>query len=107
LKAAREQGLRVKHLLALLRHYAKVLPPSLEKSLKRWEERGREVYINRPLVLRLSDPELMKTLQTSKAARYLGELLGPNTAIVREGSIEKILAILAEMGYLGEVEDSL
>jgi hypothetical protein len=105
LKAARQQGLRIQHLLTLLRHHAKYVPPSLVKALERWEERGREISIHRPLVLSLKDPELIKELRTSKASRYLGELLGPTAVIIKNGSQEKILAILAEMGYLGEVED--
>jgi len=105
LKAAQQQGLRVQHLLNLLRHHAKNVPPNLAKALERWEGKGSEVSIRRPWVLSLKDPDLMKALRTSKASRYLGESLGPTAVIVKDGSQEKILALLAEMGYLGEVED--
>jgi len=40
LARAREQGLRVGHLLSLLRRHALTVPPSLAKALERWEENG-------------------------------------------------------------------
>jgi len=106
LKAAQQQGLRVQHLLTLLRHHAKNVPPSLVKALKRWDGQGNEVEIYRPLVLSVKDPEMLNVLRSSKASRYLSKLLGPTTIMVNEGSQEKILAILAEIGYLGEVEEN-
>jgi hypothetical protein len=55
------------------------------------------------LVLRLSSPEILQELRTSRAARFLGDPLGPTTVIVNPGAREKVLAALAEMGYLGEI----
>jgi hypothetical protein len=122
LERARQQGLRAGHLLALLRRHAAArhsdaalhsdaarhsdaaLPPSLVKALERWEERGGAARLERALVLRLSSPELLQALRNSRAARFLGDLLGPTTVIVRPGAGEKVLAALAEMGYLGEAK---
>lgn len=44
-------------------------------------------------------------LRNSRAARYLGDPLGPTTVVVKSGSGEKVLEILTEMGYLGEFVD--
>jgi hypothetical protein len=102
LERARDQGLRVVHLLTLLRRYALAVPPSLVSALERWQEHGSEAHIDRVTVLRLKNPEMLQALRSSRAARFLGEPLGPATVIVYEGAWEKVLAILAEMGYLGE-----
>ena len=104
LERAREQGLRVIHLLTLLRRYALAVPPSLGKALERWQEYGTEARIQRVHILRLKNPDMLQMLRASRAARFLGEPLGPTTVIVNVEAAEKVLAILAEMGYLGEVD---
>jgi hypothetical protein len=104
LERARTQGLRVAHLLALLRRYAAAVPPSLVKALERWEERGSEARLERATILRLGSAELLQALRASSAARFLGDPLSPTTVIVKSGAEEKVLAALAEMGYLGEGE---
>jgi hypothetical protein len=106
LEGARQQGLRVAHLLALLRRHATVVPPSLVKALERWEERGAAARLEQLWVLRLSSTELLQELRASRAARFLGDPLGPTTILVKPAAVEKVLAILAEMGYLGELISS-
>jgi hypothetical protein len=70
--------------------------------LERWEEQGSQARLERLLVLRLSSAEILQELRASRAARFLGEPLGPTAVIVKPGTREKVLAALAEMGYLGE-----
>jgi hypothetical protein len=102
LERARQQGLKLNHLLALLRRYAHTVPPSLVKALERWDEHGTEARLEQALVLRLRSPELLQSVRSSRAARFLGDPLGPTAIIVKPGAWEKVLAILAELGYLGE-----
>ena len=102
LDRARQQGLTVTQLLALLRRHADAVPPTLVKALERWEQHGAEATIEQVTVLRLSSPELLQTVRASRAARFLGDPLGPTVVIVKPGAAEKVLAVLAEMGYLGE-----
>ncbi len=104
LELAREQGLRVDHLLGLLRRYARNVPPSLVQALQRWEARGTEMRIERATVLRVKEAEQLQTLRNSRAARFLGDPLGPTTVIVKPGALEKVAAILAELGFLSEVK---
>jgi hypothetical protein len=99
---AREQGLRLPHLLGLLRRYAESVPPNVVKALERWEAHGSEARVEQVTVLRLSTPELLASLRASRAGRFLGEPLGPTSVIVKPGGWKKVLAALAEMGYLGE-----
>jgi hypothetical protein len=105
LKRARAQGLRIGHLLTLLRRYALTVPPSLSRALERWDEQGSEARLERVLVLRLRSPEIMQALRNSRAGRYLGDPLGPTAVIVKPGAGEKVLAALVEMGYMGEMEE--
>ena len=105
LARARQQGLTTSHLLSLLRRYAKTIPPSLVKALERWERLGREARLEQVLVLRLSNPELLAQVRGSKAKRFLGDPLGPTSIIVKKEAADKVLAILAEMGILGELEE--
>jgi hypothetical protein len=105
LKKAAEQGLKVEHLLSLLAKYtAGGIPPVLVKALKRWEANGTEARVQTQVVLRVSRPEVLEELRKSKAARFLGEMLGPTTVVLKEGAQSKVLAALAELGLLAEEE---
>lgn len=103
LSRAREQGLQVSHLLSLLRRYADVIPPNIVTALNNWETRGTAAQIQKTLVLKVGSPEILQALRGSRAARFLGEPLGPAAIIVKPGAGEKVLAALTEMGYLGEL----
>jgi hypothetical protein len=107
LARARQQGLQIVHLIGLLRRYAQAVPPNLAKALERWNEVGSEARIQEAVVLRLSSPELLQTLRASRAARFLGEPLGPTVVIVKPGAWKKVTEVLVELGYLseGEVEE--
>ncbi len=100
---ARQQGLKTGHLVALLNRYAKVVPPNLVRALQRWEERGSEVQIETTTILRLRSPEILQAVRESRAARFLGEPLGPTVITIKPGAAHKVQAILAELGYLTEV----
>lgn len=104
LQRAERQGLKVSHLLSLLRkHGGSKLPPNLVRSLNRWQQHGAQARLETMLVLRLNHPEILQELRDSRAARYLGDPLGPTTVVVKAGAWEKVMAALAEMGYLCEV----
>ena len=102
LERARQQGLRLSHLMALLHRYAAAVPPSLLQALERWETSGSQARIERVTLLRVSSPEILQALRLSRAARFLGDPVGPTSVIVNPGAWRKVLAALAEMGYLGE-----
>lgn len=104
LKSALKQGLKVSHLLSLLNKYtAAPLPPAFVRALNRWELNGTEARLEQPVVLRLSRPEVLEELRNSHAGRFLGEVLGPTTVVVKPGAQAKILAALAELGLLTDV----
>lgn len=103
LSRASESGLRTSHLLAILERHAEAVPPSLVKALEHWDKHGRQARIEGVHVLRLSSPDILQELRASRAARFLGDPLGPTAVIVKTGAQEKVLTILSEMGYLGEI----
>ena len=104
LRRAKEQGLKVEHLLALLaRHSDAGTPPSLVKALKRWEMNGTEARVQTQVILKVSKPEILEEMRRSKAAKFLGEALGPTTVIVKGGAIQKVMEALTELGVLTEV----
>jgi hypothetical protein len=103
LRRASKNGLLTSHLLNLLRSHADQVPPNLVTALERWDEFGRQARIEHAFVLRLASPEILTELRASRAARFLGDPLGPAAVIVKPGAREKVLAALTEMGYLGEI----
>jgi hypothetical protein len=106
LQRATRQELNLAHLLPLLaKHSQSGVPPSLVKALKRWQAHGTEARVKSQVLLRVSKPEVLEALRKSKAARFLDEVLGPTTVIVKEGAQSKVLAALAELGFLAEQEE--
>ena len=103
---AKEQGLKVSHLLALLRKYANAeIPPTLKRALRRWEINGTEARVETLTILRLSKPEDLRALRSSRASRFLGEVLSPTRVIVKAGASRKIMSTLIEMGIFMEDDE--
>jgi len=103
LERAREQGLKISHLFSLLQRYGQTIPPKMESALGRWEKFGTEAHMEPALILKVRSPEILEALRASRAARFLGEPLGPTVVKVQPNSFDKVLAILAEIGFLGEI----
>ncbi len=103
LRQASKNGLLTSHLLSLLHKHADQVPPNLVTALERWDKFGRQARMEHVIVLRLTSPEILTELRASRAARFLGDPLGPAAVIVKPGAREKVLAALTEMGYLGEI----
>jgi hypothetical protein len=89
-------------MVLLAKHAAAGTPPVLVKALKRWDVNGTEARAETQVVLRVSRPEVLEELRKSKAARFLGEPLGPTTVIIKAGAQSKVMAALAELGLLAE-----
>jgi len=103
LNKAKEQGLKVEHLLALLaKHSDAGIPPVLVKALKRWEVNGTEARAETQVILKVSRPEVLEELRKSKAARFLGEPLGPTSIIIKAGAQAKVMAALDRDGPIAE-----
>lgn len=104
LAKAREQGLKVEHLLALLtKHTDAGVPPALVKALKRWEVNGTEARVQTQVILKVSKPEVLEEMRKSRASKFLGEVLSPTTVIIKGGAIQKVMEALTELGFITEV----
>jgi hypothetical protein len=55
-------------------------------------------------VLRVNRPEILEEMRKSKASKFLGEVLSPTAVIIKSGAESKVLAALAELGLLSEIE---
>lgn len=103
LQRAKTQGLKIEHLLRLLKEYGtEKTPPIVLRALRRWAVNGTEARVESISVLRLSKPEDLRALRQSKAKRFLGDVLGPTTVVVQTGASEKVMAALMEMGIFME-----
>jgi hypothetical protein len=107
LSRAGQQGLTVTQLVSLLNRNAKTVPPSLVKALERFEKQGIEVRMEKMVVLRVVSEDILQALRKSRASRFLGESLGPTTIAVKPGAVDKVLGVLVELGYLGEIRRDL
>jgi len=104
LTKAKEQGLKVEHLLSLLaKHSDAGIPPTVVKALKRWEVNGTEARVQTQVILKVSKPEVLEEMRKSKAAKFLGEVLSPTTVIVKSGASQKVVEALTELGLLAEL----
>ena len=105
LTQAKEQGLKAEQLLSLLVKYTNGnVPPALVKALKQWDAHGTEARVEKLLVLRVNRPEILEEMRKSKASKFLGEILSPTAVIIKSGAESKVLAALAELGLLSEIE---
>ena len=107
LKEAAAQGLKAAHLESLLTKYAKHTPPSLVDAVRQWEKKGGQVQIQQAVILRVDSPKIMQALRESPAVRFVGDPLGPTTAIIYPGAVNKVRSALARLGYLSDVEFDL
>ncbi len=103
LTRATDQGLRISHLIAILSRHSDGIPPNITQALRRWETHGAEANVQPLTVLRLGTPDILAALRKSRAARFLADPLGPATIAIKPGAEEKVLAVLAELGWLGEI----
>lgn len=103
LTRAADSGLRVDQLIRLLARHTDGIPPNVTLALKNWQKQGQAARIQTFPVLRLPSTEALEALRASRAARFLGDPLGPAAIALKPGSEQRVLAALVELGYLGEV----
>jgi hypothetical protein len=103
LERAEQKGLTVDNLLKLLNRFEIDIPPNLVMALKGWEAHGTQALIERKIVLRVGNPEIIKKLLQTRAARFLGDPIGPTTIEIKSSAENNIEAALVELGFLGEI----
>lgn len=105
LDRARRQGISITRVLEFLNQVTHApLPRPIEAALTRWKARGAEARLERVVLLRLSDEDLMTRVTSSpRTSHVIRERLGPTAALVRESGWPRLVAILGEMGLLTDV----
>lgn len=100
LNRASHQGLQIKQIRSILERLAnQPLPHSLLEAISRWEQYGREAYLESVVVLRGNDAKVMERLQENKkTARYIREIITPTIAIIRESEWEKLYSAAIKSG---------
>ncbi len=104
LKRANLQGLKIQHLINILNMSQASISPKLIYALNDWETNGIAVKMQKVVVLRLKDPELLVKIRNSKVNRFLGEPLGPTAIIVRDNAWKKVVDAISEMGFLADIQ---
>jgi hypothetical protein len=104
LTRAQEQSIPILRVLGFLLDVADTpLPRTIEASLTRWEARGTEAHLERPILLRIDDAELMDQIEHSPLTQSLiRERLGPTTALVATEDWSPLVAALGQMGLLAD-----
>lgn len=106
LRTAKSHGLSVQQLVSLLERNGEAgIPPTLRQALRRWEAKGTEARAETAVVLRVKSQDVLARLRRSKAARFLGEALGPTAVVVKPRAISRVIGALTELGIL--VEDAV
>jgi hypothetical protein len=102
LERATEQGLNLKQVEAILvKASAGPLHEILQHAMTRWGMRGREAHLERINVLRVEEQQVLEALQANRAtARYLQEVLGATTAVVREKDWDALCSAAVRVGIL-------
>jgi hypothetical protein len=85
----------------LARAATQPLPLALSQAIQRWLKRGREVKVERAVIVRVKEAAILKRLQESPKTRGISiEVLGPTAARINEQDWPRLVKILAEAGVL-------
>lgn len=105
LERARRHGIPVARVLDFLGRVTDApLPRFVEAALKRWEMHGAEAHIERAVLLRIADEELMNQIASSPPIRHLiRERIGPTVALVNEHDWPRLIPALSEAGLLPDI----
>jgi hypothetical protein len=100
LQKAAGQGLKVSHLLAILKKHASGgIPPAFQQTLLRWEKQGLQTSLVQAALLQVDQPEILSELLKTPAKRFLGQVLNPTTVEILPGGEESVRDALLQIGY--------
>jgi hypothetical protein len=107
LDRARQQHIGLERVLSFLDGLTDVaLPDAVQSSLTRCAERGTEVWLERMVLLTVTDEAVMKQITSSpRTGRFIGRAVGSTAAVVAEQDWPSLVAGLVELGLLPELVD--
>lgn len=81
------------------------VPPNVSLALRGWAEKFGAVRLRRAVVLQVRKEITLQELRTlPQTAPYLGEILSPRAALVKEEDWPRLVKELEKLGYLPQVE---
>lgn len=84
------------------------LPQGVRSSVTRWAGRGTEVWLERTVLLRVADEEVLEQiLAAPQTRRYVGRVVGPTAAVVAEEDWSRLMEALAELGLMADTGEKL
>ncbi len=108
LERARQQGIEPQRVLKFLKEASgRPVPASTSRAIERWGEFGTEGRLEKVVVLRVRDREILDKLRSNpKTQPYISETLGELAVAVREGDKDQLRSAAAQLGLLlDEYED--
>jgi hypothetical protein len=104
LDRARQQGIEPDRMLGFLEKASgRPIPPSAKRAIQRWSERGTEARLDKVILLRVMEPEILEKLRANPKTRdFIGESMGELAVVVRQGKWNELLEATAELGLLIE-----
>jgi hypothetical protein len=108
LKRAKEQGIEPDRMHNFLEKASgRPLPPSVKRAIQRWSELGTEARLEKVILLRVRDPEILEKLRSNPKTRdYISESMGDLAVVVRPGDWQKLIEATAELGLLIDHDSS-
>ena len=102
LKNAQEQGIEPSRLLEFLRDASgRPVPAGTKRAVDRWAERGLEARIERSVILRVRDSEILEKLRENpKTQPYISETLGDLSVVIQPGKWQQFRQAAAQLGLL-------
>jgi hypothetical protein len=102
LARARSQHISPERILDFFRRYDLTPSDALRQALARWAARGTEARVEWALVLRVSDPELLRQLLATEARRYVQDVLSPTAVILQRAGWPAVRTALLQLGVVPE-----
>ena len=104
LRLAREQGIDPDRVLTFLAEASgRKLPPATQRAVERWAENGTEARLERWILLRVRDAEILEKLRANPRTNpYIAETVGELAAAVRADEWPALRQAAAQLGLLLE-----
>ncbi|MFN2190397.1 MAG: helicase-associated domain-containing protein [Candidatus Promineifilaceae bacterium] len=102
LERAQKQGIEPSRVLKFLEDSSgRPIPPSTHRAVERWDEFGTEGRLDKVLVLRVRDGEILNKLRANpKTQPYIAETLGELAVAVRAEDRDRLRSAAAQLGLL-------
>jgi hypothetical protein len=106
LARAREQGVEPDRLLKFLEESSgRAIPATTRRGIERWASRGTEARMDRVVLLRVKDPEILDKLRANPSTqRYIAEATGDLAAVVNLEDWPELRLAAASLGLLIDYE---